>query len=44
MMTKAIGVPLESRFDFHTDDYGINESEFVGAKPWKGTKNSRFMV
>jgi hypothetical protein len=44
MMSKAIGVPLESRFDFVSDDYGTNESEFVGAKPWKGSFNSRLRV
>ena len=44
MMSKAIGVPLESRFDFVPDDYGVNESEFVGAKPWKGAFNSRLRV
>jgi hypothetical protein len=44
MVSKAIGVPLESRFDFKPDDYGINESELLGAKPWKGNVNSRLRM
>jgi hypothetical protein len=32
----AIGVKLESRYEFTEDDYGINQSEFMGAKPWRG--------
>ena len=42
MMSTAIGVPLESRFTFTDDDYGLNESELMGAKPWKGSVNARF--
>ena len=36
----AIGVELESRFIFTEEDYGDNQSEFTGAKPWKGRTNS----
>ena len=32
----AIGVKLESRFEFSDDDFGPNTSEFKGAKPWRG--------
>lgn len=42
MMGIAIGVALESRFEFVEDDFGINESKLMGAKPWKGSVNSRF--
>jgi hypothetical protein len=42
LMSNAIGVQLESRFVFTDDDFGLNESELMGAKPWKGTVNSRF--
>jgi hypothetical protein len=38
----ALGVELESRFIFEPDDFGPNQSEFIGAKPWKGSINSRF--
>jgi hypothetical protein len=44
MMSMAIGVPLESRFSFADDDFGVNESELIGAKPWKGNLNSRFKI
>jgi hypothetical protein len=33
----AIGVELESRFIFIDEDFGPNTSEFLGAKPWKGS-------
>jgi hypothetical protein len=33
----AIGVKLESRFIFTDEDFGPNTSEFMGAKPWKGS-------
>ena len=40
--SEAIGVQLESRFEFSEDDYGDNEiTEFVQCKPWRGS-NSRF--
>ena len=42
LMGEAIGVKLESRFVFAEDDFGINTSEFMGAKPWKGSTNGRF--
>jgi hypothetical protein len=44
MMSLAIGVPLESRFIFGDDDFGANQSEFLGAKPWRGSNNSRFRI
>jgi hypothetical protein len=44
MMGLAIGVNLESRFTFTDEDFGINESELLGAKPWKGSQNSRFRM
>jgi len=44
MMGEAIGVKLESRFVFDDADYGKNESELIGAKPWKGGLNSRFKM
>jgi hypothetical protein len=37
----AIGVKLEPRYEFNDDDFGINQSEFIGAKPWRGM-NGRF--
>ena len=40
----SIGVELDSRFEFTEDDFGPNQSEFLGAKPWKGTKGSRFSI
>lgn len=43
IMSQAIGVTLESRFTFTEDDFGTNNSELMGAKPWKGNINSRFM-
>jgi hypothetical protein len=42
MMSLAIGVRLESRFEFTDEDFGDNTSEFIGAKPWRGSVNSRF--
>jgi len=42
--SKALGVELESRFVFTEEDYGPNESAFIGAKPWKGTKGDRFGI
>ena len=44
MMSNAIGVPLEPRFEFTPDDFGTNESELLGAKPWKGNLNSRLRI
>jgi hypothetical protein len=44
MMGKAIDVPLESRFVFADDDFGVNESELIGAKPWKGSLGSRLRM
>lgn len=44
MMGVAIGLPLESRFVFDSEDFGVNESELLGAKPWKGHKGSRFSI
>lgn len=44
MFGLAIGVMLESRFVFDDDDYGTNQSEMMGAKPWKGTLSSRFRI
>jgi hypothetical protein len=44
MMSLAIGVPLESRFSFDESDFGINESELLGAKQWRGSINSRFRM
>ena len=41
MMGIAIGVNLESRFEFSDEDHGDNKSELVDAKPWRGN-NSRF--
>jgi len=43
-MSEAIGVPLESRFVFTEDDFGVNESELLGAKLWRGNVNSRFRM
>jgi len=37
----AIGVELNPRFVFNDDDFGPNESELMGAKPWRGM-SSRF--
>jgi hypothetical protein len=44
LMGEAIGVPLESHFVFADDDYGANQSEFIGARPWRGSTNPRFRV
>ena len=32
----AIGVELEPRFIFKEEDYGVNDSELINAKTWKG--------
>ena len=37
----AINVELEPRFVFEDSDFGPNETDLLGAQPWKGT-NSRF--
>jgi hypothetical protein len=44
VMSAAIGVQLESRFVFTEADFGTNESELMGAMPWKGNQNSRLRV
>jgi len=44
MMSLAIGVPLESRFVFDDSDFGINNSELIGAKPWKGNNSTRLRI
>lgn len=44
IMSVAIGVKLESRFEFTDEDFGINESKFLGAKPWRGSLNSRLRM
>jgi hypothetical protein len=44
MMGLAIGVSLESRFTFEKDDFGLNTTEMMTAKPWKGSFNSRFRI
>jgi hypothetical protein len=41
---EAIGVKLEPRFIFNDDDFGINESELLGAKPWRGSNVTRFRI
>jgi hypothetical protein len=43
LLSVAIGVKLDPRFEFGPDDFGPNESVLMGAKSWRGNSN-RFRI